>query len=100
MANESNKEILEILKKQAEIKKQLLAYADSIDTRTASESKHIKELQTEYKKLLAEKGKLNAEQLKGFQYQVESASSLSGIYSNLGKMDEERIKKNQRYVRR
>lgn len=98
MANESNREILEILKKQAEIKKQLLAYADTINTRTASESKHIKELQSEYKKLYSEKAKLTAEQLKGFQDQVESASSLTGIYSNLGKLDEERIKKNQRYV--
>ena len=98
MANESNKEILEILKKQAEIKKQLLAYADSIDTRTASESKHIKELQTEYKKLYLEKTKLNVGQLKGFQDQVESASSLSGIYSNLGKLDKARIEKNQKYL--
>jgi hypothetical protein len=98
MANETNKELVEILKKQAEIKKQLLAYADSIDTRTASESKHIKELQTEYKKLYLEKTKINVEQLKAFQDQVESASSLTGIYSNLGKLDEERIKKNQRYV--
>jgi len=98
MANETNKELVEILKKQAEIKKQLLAYADSIDTRTASESKHIKELQAEYKKLYSEKAKLTAEQLKGFQDQVESASSLTGIYANLGKLDEERIKKNQRYV--
>ena len=98
MANETNKELVEILKKQAEIKKQLLAYADSIDTRTASESKHIKELQNEYKKLYSEKAKLTAEQLKGFQDQVESASSLTGIYANLGKLDEDRIKKNQRYV--
>jgi hypothetical protein len=98
MANETNKELVEILKKQAEIKKQLLSYADSIDRRTASESKHIKELQTEYKKLIAEKGKYTAQQLRGFQDQVESASSLTGIYANLGKLDEERIKKNQRYV--
>ena len=98
MANETNKELVEILKKQAEIKKQLLAYADSIDTRTASESKHIKELQSEYKKLYSEKARLTAEQIKGFQDQVESASSLTGIYANLGKLDEERIKKNQRYV--
>jgi hypothetical protein len=98
MANETNKELVEILKKQAEIKKQLLAYADSIDTRTASESKHIKELQNEYKKLYLEKTKLNVEQLKGFQDQVESASSLTGIYSKLGNLDKARIEKNQKYV--
>lgn len=89
MANEQN----ELLK----IKQDILLVQTQSAKLDDAQKKHLKELQKSYKELYIKIRKGEAEKLNTFASQAREVKSMSSMYSNLSKLDSERIKKNIRY---
>lgn len=96
-ASDEQKSLNKLLEQQKKLKKDILDLADKGQKASADEKSKLSELRAEYKQLYVDIRQGQAQQLRGFAEQQNANKSLSGIYSNLTTLEEERISKSMKY---
>ena len=96
-ASDEQKSLNQLLEQQKKLKKDILDLANKGQKASADEKSKLSELRAEYKQLYVDIRQGQAQQLRGFAEQQNANKSLSGIYSNLTTLEEERISKSMKY---
>jgi hypothetical protein len=97
MADNTNREQVELNQKLKNLKKEILSLTEKTTRLSETEVKKLSELRNEYKEIYIEKRKAESEQSKNFSDQIKSAASLSSLYQNLTSLERDRIEKSIRY---
>ena len=96
-ASDEQKSLNQLLEQQKKLKKDILDLTNKGQKASADEKSKLSELRAEYKQLYVDIRQGQAQQLRGFAEQQNANKSLSGIYSNLTTLEEERISKSMKY---
>jgi hypothetical protein len=97
MADNTNREQVELNEKLKNLKKEILSLTEKTTRLSETEVKKLSELRNEYKEIYIEKRKAESEQAKNFSDQIKSAASLSSLYQNLTSLERDRIEKSIKY---